>query len=99
VAQQRLPLVESELRRQQSRYQPGQQTIDARGSAGTIYAGYDATDRQIWRNTSNSPTNAYVTDTSDIAANGNNVTYYSSRDAGASLGLFIGATAGNNSTN
>jgi YD repeat-containing protein len=35
------------------------QETDARGQA--IYAGYDALDRQLWRNTSNSPTGAYVT--------------------------------------
>jgi RHS repeat-associated protein len=41
------------------------ESMDARGSAGTVYAGYDALNRQLWRNTSNSPTGAYVTYTYD----------------------------------
>ncbi len=41
------------------------QSVDARGSTGTIYAGYDALNRQLWRNTSNNPTGAYVTYTYD----------------------------------
>ncbi len=41
------------------------ESVDARGSAGTVYAGYDALDRQVWRNTTNSPTGAYVTYTYD----------------------------------
>jgi YD repeat-containing protein len=35
------------------------QQTDARGQ--TFYVGYDALDRQLWRNTTNSPTGAYVT--------------------------------------
>jgi len=35
------------------------QQTDARGD--TVYLGYDALDRQLWRNTTNSPTGAYVT--------------------------------------
>jgi RHS repeat-associated protein len=44
------------------------QSVDARGAAGTIFAGYDGLDRPIWRNTSNSPTGAYDTYTYDSAA-------------------------------
>ncbi|HEY7348348.1 MAG TPA: hypothetical protein VH599_08535 [Ktedonobacterales bacterium] len=47
------------------------QTTDARGSAGAIYAGYDGLDRQLWRNTTNSPTGASVTYSYDSTANGN----------------------------
>jgi RHS repeat-associated protein len=47
------------------------QTIDARGSAGTIYIGYDGLNRQIWRNTSNSSAGAYLTESYDSIANGN----------------------------
>jgi RHS repeat-associated protein len=43
------------------------QSVDARGSAGTAYAGYDALNRQLWRNTTSSPTGAYVTYTYDGA--------------------------------
>lgn len=45
------------------------QETDARGD--TIFSGYDALDRQLWRNTTNSPTGAYVTYTYDgIVPNG-----------------------------
>ena len=47
------------------------QSTDARGTAGTVYAGYDGIDRPIWRNSSNSPTGAYDTYTYDSTANGN----------------------------
>ncbi|HEY1388744.1 MAG TPA: hypothetical protein VGF38_09385, partial [Ktedonobacterales bacterium] len=47
------------------------QTTDARGASGTIYAGYDGLNRQVWRNTSNSPTGAYVTYSYDSASGGN----------------------------
>jgi RHS repeat-associated protein len=46
-------------------------TQDARGSSGTIYAGYDGLNRQVWRNTSNSQTGAYINYTYDSIANGN----------------------------
>jgi RHS repeat-associated protein len=39
------------------------QQTDARGQ--TVYMGYDALDRPLWRNTTNSPTGAYVTYTYD----------------------------------
>jgi RHS repeat-associated protein len=39
------------------------QQTDARNQ--TFYIGYDALDRQLWRNTTNSPTGAYVTYTYD----------------------------------
>ncbi len=48
------------------------QTVDARGASGTIYAGYDGLNRQAWRNTTNSPTGAYVTYSYDSTASGNN---------------------------
>jgi RHS repeat-associated protein len=41
-------------------------------SAGTIYTGYDGLNRPIWRNTTNSPTGAYVTYSYDSTAGGNN---------------------------
>jgi RHS repeat-associated protein len=44
---------------------------DARGAAGTVYAGYDGLDRLAWRNTTNTSTGAYVTYTYDSTANGN----------------------------
>jgi RHS repeat-associated protein len=47
------------------------QTVDARGSTGTIYAGYDGLNRQLWRNTTNSASGAYVTFSYDSTANGN----------------------------
>ena len=46
-------------------------SVDARGGAGTIYVGYDALDRPIWRNTSNSPTGAYHTYSYDSTSGGN----------------------------
>jgi RHS repeat-associated protein len=46
------------------------QSVDARGSAGTIFVGYDGLDRPIWRNTSNSPTGAYDTYGYDSTAGG-----------------------------
>jgi RHS repeat-associated protein len=47
------------------------QQVDARGAAGTIYAGYDGLDRQLWRNSTNSPTGAYATFSFDSTAGGN----------------------------
>ncbi|HEY7832314.1 MAG TPA: RHS repeat domain-containing protein, partial [Ktedonobacterales bacterium] len=47
------------------------QSTDARGAAGTVYAGYDGLDRQLWRNTTNSPTGAYVTYSYDSTLGGN----------------------------
>jgi RHS repeat-associated protein len=47
------------------------QSMDARGSAGTVFMGYDGLDRPIWRNTSNSSTGAYQTFTYDSTAGGN----------------------------
>lgn len=47
------------------------ESVDARGSAGTVYMGYDGVNRPIWRNTTNSPTGAYVTYSYDSTANGN----------------------------
>jgi RHS repeat-associated protein len=47
------------------------QTVDARGASGTIDAGYDGLNRQIWRNSTNSPTGAYATDSYDSTAGGN----------------------------
>ena len=48
-------------------------TSDARGSSGTIDAGYDGLNRQLWRNTSNSPTGAYVTYGYDATASAGGV--------------------------
>lgn len=36
-----------------------------------IYAGYDGLDRQVWRNSSNSQTGAYVSYSYDDSTNGN----------------------------
>jgi RHS repeat-associated protein len=41
------------------------ESVDARGSAGTLFEGYDGLNRLLWRNTTNSSTGAYVTDTYD----------------------------------
>ncbi|HVU67577.1 MAG TPA: RHS repeat-associated core domain-containing protein, partial [Ktedonobacteraceae bacterium] len=46
-------------------------TVDARGSAGTIYAGYDGLNRLLWRGTTNSPSGAQASYTYDSTANGN----------------------------
>jgi RHS repeat-associated protein len=43
-------------------------SIDGRGAAGTVYAGYDGIDRVIWRNTTNGPSGAFTTYTYDISA-------------------------------
>ena len=48
------------------------ETVDARGSAGTIYAGYDGLNRQLWHNSTNSPTGAWITYSYDSTDNGNN---------------------------
>ncbi len=47
------------------------ESVDARGSSGTTYAGYDGLDRQLWRNTTNTPTGAYVTYSYDSTTGGN----------------------------
>lgn len=47
------------------------ETVDARGAAGTVYAGYDGLDRPTWRNTSNTSTGAYATFSYDSTASGN----------------------------
>ncbi len=47
------------------------ESVDARGSAGTTFLGYDGLNRLIWRNTTNSPNGAYVTYSYDSTAGGN----------------------------
>lgn len=47
------------------------QTADARGSVGTIYAGYDGLNRQLWRSTANTPSGAYATYGYDSTLSGN----------------------------
>jgi RHS repeat-associated protein len=47
------------------------ESVDARGSAGTVFTGYDGLNRPLWRNSTNSPTGAWVTYTYDSTANGN----------------------------
>jgi RHS repeat-associated protein len=47
------------------------ESVDARGSTGTIYIGYDGLNRPLWQNSSNSPTGAWVSYTYDSTANGN----------------------------
>ena len=46
-------------------------SVDARGASGTVYAGYDGLNRQVWRNTTNSPTGAFVTYSYDSTTGGN----------------------------
>jgi RHS repeat-associated protein len=47
------------------------ESVDARGSAGTVFAGYDGLNRPLWRNSTNSSSGAWVTYTYDSTANGN----------------------------
>jgi YD repeat-containing protein len=47
------------------------QQSDGRGAAGTLYAGYDGLNRQLWRNSTNSATGAYATYSYDSTLNGN----------------------------
>jgi RHS repeat-associated protein len=47
------------------------ESVDARGSAGTIYTGYDGLNRPLWSNSTNSPTGAWVSYTYDSVATGN----------------------------
>ena len=46
------------------------QSVDPRGTAGTVFAGYDGLDRQLWRNSVNSATGAYATLGYDSGSNG-----------------------------
>jgi RHS repeat-associated protein len=47
------------------------QTVDARGASGTVYLGYDGLNRALYRNTTIGPTGAYVTNSYDSTAGGN----------------------------
>lgn len=47
------------------------QSVDARGTAGTYFVGYDGIDRPMWHNTTNSSTGAYDIYTYDATASGN----------------------------
>ncbi len=47
------------------------QTVDARGTAGTVDIGYDGLNRVLWRNSTNSSTGAWASYTYDSTANGN----------------------------
>jgi RHS repeat-associated protein len=47
------------------------QSIDARGSSGTVYSGYDGLDRQLWRSAHSDGSSPSVTYTYDSTANGN----------------------------
>jgi YD repeat-containing protein len=47
------------------------ESVDARGSAGTVFTGYDGLNRPLWRNSTTSPTGAWVTFSYDSTANGN----------------------------
>jgi RHS repeat-associated protein len=47
------------------------QSTDARGTAGTVFIGYDGLNRPLWHNTQNSPTGAYYTYSYDSTAGGN----------------------------
>jgi RHS repeat-associated protein len=46
-------------------------SVDARGSAGTVYTGYDGLNRPLWDNSTNSSTGAWVTYTYDSTVSGN----------------------------
>lgn len=47
------------------------EVMDGRGASGTVFAGYDGLNRQLWHNTTNSSTGAYVTYGYDSTANSN----------------------------
>jgi RHS repeat-associated protein len=47
------------------------ESVDARGSGGTVYLGYDGLNRPLWKNSSNSPTGAWASYTYDSTASGN----------------------------
>ncbi|HEU5383590.1 MAG TPA: RHS repeat-associated core domain-containing protein [Ktedonobacteraceae bacterium] len=47
------------------------ESADARGSAGTVFTGYDGLNRPLWRNSTNNSTGAWVTFAYDSTANGN----------------------------
>jgi RHS repeat-associated protein len=69
-------------------------SVDARVSAGTIYAGYDGIDRPIWRNaTTNSLSGAYATYSYDSTA------LNSSHQANVGIGRLTGETFSNAPTN
>jgi RHS repeat-associated protein len=46
------------------------QSVDARGAAGTVFAGYDGLNRPLWHNSSNSPTGAFHTYSYDSTLGG-----------------------------
>jgi RHS repeat-associated protein len=46
------------------------QSVDARGAAGTVFAGYDGLNRPLWHNTANSPTGAFHTYSYDSTLGG-----------------------------
>jgi RHS repeat-associated protein len=47
------------------------ESVDARGSTGTVYTGYDGLNRPLWSNNTNSSTGAWETYTYDSTTNGN----------------------------
>ncbi len=67
------------------------QTANARGGSGTIYAGYDGLNRQLWRSINNTPTGASLTNTYDSTAGGNQGT--GRRTGEAFSGTFSGSYA------
>lgn len=74
MAKRQIGLTDPDLGTSSYTYDPDgnlTQSVDARGASGTVYAGYDGLNRQLWRNTTNSPTNAYATSSYDSTAAGN----------------------------
>ena len=72
-AGRKIGVTDPDLGNQSSVFDPNGNLIqasDARGSAGTVYAGYDGLNRQVWRNTTNSQTGAYVTYSYDTGSYG-----------------------------
>ena len=47
------------------------ESVDARGSSGTVFAGYDGLNRPLWRSPVNDPNSAFVDYSYDSTANGN----------------------------
>jgi len=71
------PVVDADLGTQTTTYDPNgnvTKTVNALGSHGTVYVGYDGLNRPVWRNAySASLTGAYVTYTYDEAGHGDGV--------------------------
>lgn len=62
------------------------ESVDPRGSSGTVWSGYDGLNHPLWRNSTNSPSGAYVSYSYDTAPNGKGRLATESFNQGASLG-------------